>query len=111
MAQTIRRKATGVRRQARAHDTKRQVRQAKQTTSSLMDWLMRKLPFTEEQLQHFQMRLAEQLVQQRWFLWAYNDDRRRPRTAAAVPTTGDRRLSRTEEAPAPVTTRSESNQR
>jgi cell division protein FtsQ len=50
MAQTIRRKATGVRRQVRAHDTKRQVRQAKQTTSSLMDWLMRKLPFTEEQL-------------------------------------------------------------
>ena len=50
MAQTIRRKATGVRRQARAHDTKRQVRQAKQKTSSLMDWLMRKLPFTEEQL-------------------------------------------------------------
>jgi cell division protein FtsQ len=50
MAQTIRRKATGVRRQARAHDTKRQVRKAKQTTSSLMDWLMRKLPFTEEQL-------------------------------------------------------------
>ena len=46
MAQTIRRKATGVRRQARAHDTKRQVRQAKQKTSSLMDWLMRKLPFT-----------------------------------------------------------------
>jgi cell division protein FtsQ len=51
MAQTIRRKATtGVRRQARAHDTKRQVRQARQKTSSLMDWLMRKLPFTEEQL-------------------------------------------------------------
>jgi cell division protein FtsQ len=50
MAETIRRKATGVRRQARAHDTKRQVRQAKQKTSSLMDWLMRKLPFTEEQL-------------------------------------------------------------
>ena len=50
MAQTIRRKATGVRRQARAHDTKRQVRQAKQTTNSLIVWLMRKLPFTEEQL-------------------------------------------------------------
>jgi len=50
MAQTIRRKATGVRRQARAHDTKRQVRQAKQTTNSLVVWLMRKLPFTEEQL-------------------------------------------------------------
>ena len=51
MAQTIRRKAPGVRRQARAHDTRRQVRQAKQKTSSLMDWLMRRLPFTEEQLQ------------------------------------------------------------
>jgi cell division protein FtsQ len=50
MAQTIRRKATGVRRQARTQDTKRQVRQARQKTSSLMDWLMRKLPFTEEQL-------------------------------------------------------------
>ena len=50
MAQTIRRKATGVRRQARAHDTKRQVRQAKQTTNSLVVWLLRKLPFTEEQL-------------------------------------------------------------
>ena len=50
MAQTIRRKATGVRRQARAQDTKRQVRQARQKTNSLLDWLMRKLPFTEEQL-------------------------------------------------------------
>jgi cell division protein FtsQ len=50
MAQTIRRKATGVRRQARAHDTQRQVRQARQKTNSLFDWLMRKLPFTEEQL-------------------------------------------------------------
>ncbi|HSQ94594.1 MAG TPA: cell division protein FtsQ/DivIB [Croceibacterium sp.] len=50
MVQTIRRKATGVRRQARAQDTHRQVRQAKQKTNSLVDWLMRKLPFTEEQL-------------------------------------------------------------
>jgi cell division protein FtsQ len=50
MAQTIRRKATGVRRQARAHDTQRQVRQARQKTNSLFGWLMRKLPFTEEQL-------------------------------------------------------------
>lgn len=50
MAQTIRRKATGVRRQARAQDTQRQVRQAKQKTNSLVGWLMRKLPFTEEQL-------------------------------------------------------------
>ena len=53
MAQTIRRKATGVRRQARAHDTRRQVRQAKQRTNSLLDWLMRRLPFTEKQLQRF----------------------------------------------------------
>jgi cell division protein FtsQ len=53
MAQTIRRKATGVRRQARAHDTKRQVRQAKQKTNSLIAWLMRRLPFTEDQLYGF----------------------------------------------------------
>ncbi len=32
--------------------------------------------FTEEQLQRFQMRLAETLADQRWFLWAYNRDRR-----------------------------------
>lgn len=53
MAQTIRRKATGVRRQARAHDTKRQVRQAKQKTNTLIAWLMRRLPFTEDQLYAF----------------------------------------------------------
>lgn len=53
MAQTIRRKATGVRRQARAHDTKRQVRKARAKTNSLLDWLMRLLPFTEDQLQTF----------------------------------------------------------
>ncbi|HTK71589.1 MAG TPA: cell division protein FtsQ/DivIB [Croceibacterium sp.] len=53
MAQTIRRKATGVRRQTRAHDTKRQVRQARQKTNSLIDWLMRRLPFTEDQLHAF----------------------------------------------------------
>jgi hypothetical protein len=32
--------------------------------------------FTEEQLQRFQIRLAERLADQRWFLWAYNRDRR-----------------------------------
>jgi hypothetical protein len=32
--------------------------------------------FTEEQLQRFQIRLAETLAEQRWFLWAYNRDRR-----------------------------------
>jgi cell division protein FtsQ len=51
MAETIRRKATGVRRQARAHDTKRQVRQARQKTHSVAGGLLRRLPFTEEQLQ------------------------------------------------------------
>ena len=35
--------------------------------------------FTEEQLQRFQMRLAEKLAGQRWFLWAYNRDRRSQR--------------------------------
>jgi cell division protein FtsQ len=50
MAQTIRRKATGVRRQARAQGTRQQVRKAQAKTNSLIDWLMRMLPFTEEQL-------------------------------------------------------------
>jgi len=35
--------------------------------------------FTEEQLQRFQVRLAETLAEQRWFLWAYNRDRRSQR--------------------------------
>jgi hypothetical protein len=56
--------------------------------------------FTEDQLQEFQMRLAEQLVEQRWFLWAYNDDRRKtPRGEVAVPAGGDRRLSRSKKSP------------
>jgi cell division protein FtsQ len=50
MAETIRRKATGVRRQARSQDTKRQVRQARQKTQSAAGGLLRRLPFTEEQL-------------------------------------------------------------
>lgn len=53
MAQTIRRKPTGVRRQARAQGTKRQVRNARARTNSLVDALMRVLPFTEEQLHRF----------------------------------------------------------
>jgi cell division protein FtsQ len=53
MAQTIRRKPTGVRRQARAQGTKRQVRNARAKTNSLVDALMRVLPFTEEQLHRF----------------------------------------------------------
>ena len=50
MAQTIRRNAKPVRRQARAQASRTKVRQARQKTSSLMDALMRVLPFTEEQL-------------------------------------------------------------
>jgi cell division protein FtsQ len=50
MAQTIRRNAKPVRRQARAQASKAKVRQARKQTSSLIDALMRVLPFTEEQL-------------------------------------------------------------
>ena len=50
MAQTIRRKSTGVRRQARAQGTKRQVKKATKQTGSLLGALLRLLPFTEEQL-------------------------------------------------------------
>ena len=50
MAQTIRRNAKPVRRQARAQGNKAKVRKARQKTNSLIDALMRVLPFTEEQL-------------------------------------------------------------
>jgi cell division protein FtsQ len=50
MAQTIRRNAKPVRRQARAQASRTKVRKAKQRTNSLIDALMRVLPFTEEQL-------------------------------------------------------------
>ena len=50
MAQTIRRKPKGVRRQARTQGAKQQVRKARQKSNSLVDALMRVLPFTEEQL-------------------------------------------------------------
>src|SRR5690606_39756217 len=50
MAQTIRRNAKPVRRQARDQGAKTKVRTAKQTTNSFVDALMRILPFTEEQL-------------------------------------------------------------
>ena len=50
MAQTIRRNAKPARRQARAQGNKAKVRKAKQKTNSLIDALMRVLPFTEEQL-------------------------------------------------------------
>src|SRR5690606_21277235 len=51
MAQTIRRNAAPARRQARAHGNRTKVRKAKAKTNSLIDALMRVLPFTEEQLQ------------------------------------------------------------
>jgi len=50
VAQTIRRKATGVRRAAAARGTAQKVKQARATTGTVMDALMRYLPFTEEQL-------------------------------------------------------------
>jgi cell division protein FtsQ len=50
MAQTIRRNAAPVRRQARAQGTRTKVRKARAQTNSLIDALMRVLPFTEEQL-------------------------------------------------------------
>jgi cell division protein FtsQ len=50
MAQTIRRNAAPARRQARSKGTKTKVRKAKARTNSLIDALMRFLPFTEEQL-------------------------------------------------------------
>jgi cell division protein FtsQ len=51
MSGKIKRGATGARRQARAQGTRRRVKQARTTTGKLVDWLMRYLPFTEEQLQ------------------------------------------------------------
>lgn len=50
MAQTIRRNAAPVRRQARSQGNRTKVRKARARTSSLVDALMRVLPFTEEQL-------------------------------------------------------------
>ncbi|HEU4650494.1 MAG TPA: cell division protein FtsQ/DivIB [Croceibacterium sp.] len=50
MAQTIRRNASPVRRQARSQGARTKVRRAKARTNSLIDALMRVLPFTEEQL-------------------------------------------------------------
>jgi cell division protein FtsQ len=50
MAQTIRRNAKPARRQARAQGARTKVRKARQKTNSLVDALMRILPFTEDQL-------------------------------------------------------------
>ncbi len=51
MAQTIKRKAQGVRRAAAARGTAQKVKRARSTTGAVADMLMRWLPFTEEQLQ------------------------------------------------------------
>ena len=50
MAQTIRRNAAPARRQARSQGNRTKVRKARAKTNSLIDALMRVLPFTEEQL-------------------------------------------------------------
>ncbi len=50
MAQTIKRKGKGVRRAAAARGTAQKVKHARKATGSLVDALMRWLPFTEEQL-------------------------------------------------------------
>jgi hypothetical protein len=54
--------------------------------------------FSEEQLQRFQIRLAEKLAGQRWFLWAYNGDRRSQRRGDELKRSADAsagRLART----------------
>jgi cell division protein FtsQ len=53
MAQTIRRQAPTVRRQARRQGTRTKVRKAQARTNSFIEALMRVLPFTEEQLHRF----------------------------------------------------------
>ncbi|GAA0285107.1 hypothetical protein GCM10009127_28520 [Alteraurantiacibacter aestuarii] len=53
MAQTIRRNATGVRRQAKAQGRQGQVRKARAKTTSVLDRIMQALPFTEEQWHRF----------------------------------------------------------
>ena len=52
-AQTIKRSGTGVRRQAKAQGRKGQVRKARAQTNSLLDRIMRALPFTDEQWHAF----------------------------------------------------------
>ncbi len=53
MAQTIKRKSTGVRRQAKAQGRKGQVRKARSSANSLFDRFMSAMPFTEEQWHRF----------------------------------------------------------
>lgn len=72
MAQTIRRKSTGVRRQARAQGTKRQVKKATKQTGSLLGALLRLLPFTEEQLHRiFLVLIIAALLAGAWGVAAY----------------------------------------
>jgi cell division protein FtsQ len=51
MSGRIKRRTGGARSQARAQGARRRVKQARSTTGRLIDWAMRYLPFTEEQLQ------------------------------------------------------------
>jgi cell division protein FtsQ len=53
MAQTISRKSTGVRRQAKAQGRAGQMRNARARTNSLFDRMMNALPFTEDQWHKF----------------------------------------------------------
>ena len=53
MAQTIRRKGTSVRRQAKSQGRKGQVQKARAKTNSLFDRMMNALPFTESQWHKF----------------------------------------------------------
>lgn len=51
MSRKIKRATGGARKQARAQGARRRVSSARRKTGSLIDWLMRWLPFTEAQLQ------------------------------------------------------------
>ena len=69
MAETIRRNAKPVRRQARAQNAKTKARKARQKTNSLVDALMRVLPFTEEQLHKtFLVLILGGLIALAWFV-------------------------------------------
>ncbi|MEW9854288.1 cell division protein FtsQ/DivIB [Novosphingobium sp. M1R2S20] len=68
MSQTIRRKATSVRKTAAAHGKRQKVKQAKARTGSALDLLMAWLPFTEAQLHR--MFLAVILSAAAALLWA-----------------------------------------
>jgi cell division protein FtsQ len=69
MAQTIRRNARPVRRQARAQAGKAKVRKARARTNSLVAAAMRVLPFTEEQLaKAFLVLILASFVALAWFI-------------------------------------------